>query len=181
MSFAADCATLPDHVANACNDYAKGGFPSIAVINQDHTITDWTNSSQWATNITSGAVKVIDRIKANIPENSEIKSDNPVACGAQQILDGFDWTTEWMDAQRSTFNDDFYKTLNKKEAFIVLWNKDESKIIVIDKPCTFVAKPVYPASNRENQHYIVKAEWTSSDDWFPNEYTAPTGVFTYST
>lgn len=180
MSFAADCATLPDHVANACNDYAKGGFPSYAVVDQDHTITDWTNASQWQANITAGKVKVVNRIKASVPENSEIKSDNPVACGAQQILDGFDWTVDITDAQRTAFNDDFYKTLNKKEAFLVLWNKDETKIIVINKPCSFVAKPVYPASNRENQYYLVKAEWTSPDDWFPLEYAAPTGVFTYS-
>jgi len=181
MSFAADCATLPDHIENACNDYQKGGFPSAAIVNQDHTITDWSDAAQWATNINSGAIKIIDRIKASIPENSEIKSDNPVACGAQQILDGFDWSCEWMDGNRNTFNDDFYRNLNKKESFLVLWNKDQAKFIVVDRPVSFIAKPVYPGSNRENQYYSVKAEWSSSDDWFPTEVPEAAGVFTYST
>ncbi len=179
MSFLTDCAVLPDHVENECAKYLKGGFPSFAVVDKDHTITDWSNATQWQTNITAGKVKIVNRIKANIPEPSPIMSDNPVACGAVQILDGFDWKLEIMDAQRSVFNDEFYKTLNNKTGYLVLWNKDESKVIVVDKEVSNVAFPVYPASNRENQFYTITGAWTSSKDWFPTTAVAPAGVFIF--
>jgi hypothetical protein len=179
MSFLTDCAVLPDHVENECAKYLKGGFPSFAVVDKDHTITDWSNATQWQTNITAGKVKIVNRIKANIPEPSPIMSDNPVACGAVQILDGFDWKLEIMDAQRSVFNDEFYKTLNNKTGYLVLWNKDESKVIVVDKEVSNVAFPVYPPATAENQFYTITGAWTSSKDWFPTTAVAPAGVFTF--
>lgn len=179
MSFLTDCAVLPDHVENECAKYLKGGFPSIAFVDKDHTITDWTNGTQWAANVLSGKVKVVNRIKANIPEPSPILVDNPVACGAEQICDGFDWKLELLDGARNVFNDEFYKTLNKKTGYIVLWNKDENKIIIIDQDTNKIAFPVYPASNREHQHYKVSGAWVSANDWFPTTAVAPTNVFTF--
>ena len=179
MSFQTDCAVLPDHVENECSNYAKGGFPSYAVLDKDHTITDFSNATQWNTNINSGKAKIVNRVKCSISDPSPQKSDNPVACGATQILDGFDWKLEIMDGNRSVFNDEFYKTLNSKSGYVVLWNKDESKVIVIDRDVTFAATPHYPASNKENQFYKIEGEFTSRQNWFPTTATAPTGIFTF--
>ena len=179
MSFLDDCAALPDHIEEACNNYKKGGFPSFAIVDKDSTVVgNWTNSSTWLSQIAAGKIKVANRVKINIPDPSPQKSDNPVACGAQQILDGFDWKFEGVDANVSTLNHSFYTTLNKKDAYFVMWNKDEGLIIVIDKPVTFITRPLYPGCNREKQMYTLEGEWSSGKDWFPTAYTQPTGVFT---
>ncbi len=178
MSFL-NCATLPDHIETACQKYKKGGFPSLAIIDEDHTITDWTNGSQWSSNIASGKIKIVNRIKAAISDPSAIKSDNPVACGAQQILDGFDWKFSCTDGNRNVFNDSFYTNLNNKAAFVALWNKDENEILVIDREVVFTCNPNYPDSNRAHQFYKIEGDWVSPKDWFPGTHSAPTGVFNY--
>jgi hypothetical protein len=180
MSFLTDCAVLPDHVSLDCDLNVMGGFPSGAIVDRDHTITDWTSASQWNANIAAGKIKIIDRIKAEIPAASPVKSDNLVANGSQQTLDGFDWTASWVDGAANVFNDAFYSTLNKKSAFIVLWAQGENQIQVVDVPITFTAIPVYPGSNREKQMYAVTAEWFAKKDYFPLRTTAPTGIFQFN-
>lgn len=180
MSFLVDCAVLPSHIENQCTDYKRGGFPSIAVVDSDATVVgDWANSTKWLADIASGKVKVANQLKASLPEPSPQKVDNPVACGAQQILDGFDWKVEWTDGQVSTYNDSFYQTLNKKAAYLVLWNYDEDEIIVIDKKVTFTSMKMAPASNREFQSYKVEGEFVSGKDWLWYAVAEPTGVFTF--
>lgn len=179
MSFSTDCAVLPDHVANACSKYAKGGFPSVAVVDKDHSITDWSNATQWNANINSGKIKIIERVKASAMDPSPVMIDNPVACSSQQVLDAFDFKIDWTDANRSEFNDEFYKKLNNKSAFVVLWNKDESKVIVFDRDCTFVAAANFPDSNRAFQYYKCEAHVSAPKDWFPTTITAPTGIFQF--
>lgn len=178
MSFL-NCAALPDHIETACQEYKKGGYPSMAIVAENHTITDWTNSSQWQDNINNGLVTIINRVKASIPDPSPIKNDNPVACGSQQILDGFDWKLTCLDGNRNVFNDSFYTGLNNQAAYVVLWNKDEGEIIVIDREVVFTCSPNYPDSNRAHQSYKIEGDWVSPKDWFPGDYTAPTGVFDY--
>ncbi len=176
MSFL-PCATLPDHIENACNTFKKGGFRSIAIPEKDHGITDWTNASQWTAAINAGKIRVINRVKGELPEPGEQNVDNPVACGAEQILDGFDWTAEWKDANVNAANDSFYATLNLKESYLVLYNCTEEEILVIEKSVTFTAKPFAPASSKEHQAYTVKAAWSSKANWFPVRVTAPAGIF----
>ena len=178
MSFLTDCAVLPSHIENACAEYKRGGFPSYAVVDANATVVgDWANSTKWLADIAAGKIKVANQVKANLPDPTPQKADNPVACGAQQILDGFDWKAEWIDAQVSTYNDSFYTTLNKKRAYLVFWNHDESEIIVIDKTVTFTAMKMAPASNREFQSYKVEAEFSSAKDWFWYSVAEPAGVF----
>ena len=175
MSFL-DCAALGDHVAQDCL-FRKGGFPSMAVINLDHTITNWEDATQWQTNIDSGKVKIANRVKVSVPNPTPVKNDSPIGTGPQQITDGFDWKLEGTDANRNAFNDDFYKSLNLKSVYIVLWNQDESEIIVIDEPARFTASPTFPASNRERQQYALEAEWSSRPNWFPTTFAEPAGIF----
>lgn len=178
MSFNVDCATLPTHIAERCDDPVMGGIPSYAVVDKDATVVgDWDNSTKWLADIASGKVKVVNRVKFTLPFPSPQQTDNLVANGAQQTLDGFDWTVEGVDGNVSTFNDDFYQTLNKKNAYLVLWVEDEDQISVVDKPVTFAAMPTIPNSNREKQHYQITAQFSSKKDWFPTRKTAPTGVF----
>ena len=178
MSFITDCASLPAHIEKLCNAFKKGGFPSFAIVNKNSPLVgDWANSTIWLSEIGLGNIQVANRVKMSIPDPTPSKIDNPVANGAQQITDGLDWKLEGSDANVSALNHDFYTSLNSIDAYVVLWNQDESEIIVIDKPVTFIAFPMYPASNREFQMYKIEGEFGSGVDWFPSAYTQPTGVF----
>lgn len=177
MSFVTCNADLPDHIELDCNDFPKGGSPSMAILKSSHTITDFTSASQWQANIDAGHVRIINRIKGNMPEPSEVKVDNPVACGAEQILDGFDWTYQWVDANVSFANDDFYSKLNVNVAAFAFYNCDTNTIRLVNKNVTYSARPMFPASNKEFQSYNVTASWSTGADDFPVLYTAPTGIF----
>lgn len=178
MSFLTDCSPIPDHIEEQCNAGKMGGFPSFAVVDVDSTVVgDWANSTKWLAQIALGKIRVANRVKFNIPDPSPVKSDNLVACGSQQILDAFDWTLEGVDGNVSTYNDDFYTALNNNEKYVVMWNADEAEIVVINKKTSFTATKIFPASNRERQHYKITGEWASDKDWFPTSYTEPTGVF----
>lgn len=179
MSFITDCAVLPAHIEKTCYAFKRGGIPSFAVVNKNSTVVgDWSNSTKWLSEISNGNIQVANRVKFELPDPSPIKGDNLIACGAQQTLDGFDWKATGIDGNKSTLNDDFYTILNTIDAYYVFWIRDESEIIVVDKPVTCTAFPVVPSSNRENQMYKVELEWVSGPDWFPLAYTQPTGVFT---
>ena len=176
MSFL-PCVTLTDHIENQCNTFKKGGFKSIAILEKDHGITDFTNASQWTTAINDGKARLINRIKGELTEPSEQKVDNPVACGAEQILDGFDWSFEWMDANVNAANDSFYETLNLKDSYLVVHNCTEEELLIVQKSVVFSCKPVAPASNKELQRYVCKASWSSKPNEFPTRVTAPAGIF----
>lgn len=178
MSFLDTCAPIPDHIEDNCNAGKMGGFPSFAIVDVDSTVVgDWANSTQWLAEIALGKIRVANRVKFNIPDPAPVKSDNLVACGSQQILDAFDWTLEGVDGNVSTYNDDFYTALNNNEKYVVMWNADETEIVVINKKTSFTVTKIFPASNRERQHYKITGEWASDKDWFPTSYTEPTGVF----
>lgn len=176
MSFI-DCANLPDHVEQECNNFPKGGFPAIAIVDKEHTISDWTNATQWQTNISSGNVRLIKRVKGDLPQPSENQVDNPVGCGSEQINDGFNWTFHWTDANVNTANNSFYEQLNVKEAYLVFYNCTQQTIEVVTYNVTFVAKPMGPASSKEYRYYEVVASWSTAANAFPTIYTAPTGIF----
>jgi hypothetical protein len=177
MSFVTCGADLPDHIEQDCNDFPKGGSPSLAILKPNHGITDFTSATQWQAAIDAGTVRVVNRVKAFMPEPSEVKSSNPVACGADEILDGFDWTFEWNDANVNVANDDFYSKLNINTAAFAFYNCDTNKIRLVNENVTYSARPMFPASNKEYQQYHVIASWSTGADEFPVQYTAPTGIF----
>lgn len=177
MSFLACNLPQPDHVANDCNNFEKGGFSSVAILLKGHGITDFESPTQWNAAITSGKARIVNRIKADLPAPSPQKVDNPVACGAQQILDGFDWTLHWVDANNSGFNDAFYEALNVQVAAIAFYNCPHEVLYVVESSATFTAFPLKSASNKEFQSYDATAEWTTGPSKFPDRYDAPTGIF----
>lgn len=149
----------------------------MAVLDANHGITDFTNAGQWTTAINAGLVRIINRVKFNMPEASEVQADNPVACGAEQILDGFDYELQWIDANVNVFNDDFYKKLNVATKYFAWYNCDTDKIRVIEKNVTFSARLMFPASNKEFQSYMVTGRFSAPADYFPILHDAPTGIF----
>lgn len=168
---------IPDHIEQDCDDYPKGGSPSLAVFYGNHGITDFSSASEWQTAINAGNARIINKIKLNMPEPSEVLVDNPVACGADQKLDGFDYEVQWIDANVNVYNDDFYKKLNVNTMGLAFYNCDTNTLRVFDKNLTFSARPMFPASHKEHQSYNVTARVSTSADYFPTLVNAPTGIF----
>lgn len=168
---------LPDHIEQECNDFPKGGSPSLGILLPGHGITDFSSADQWNAAKAAGKARIINRTKFDQPAPSENMVDNPVACGAEQINDGFNWTAHWVDANVNIYNDNFYQALNVTVAAFAWYNCDTNKIRLVNKNATFIAKPIFPASNKEFQNYDVMAYWSTGADEFPTLVDAPAGIF----
>lgn len=176
------CLELGTHEVLPCGDYPKGGISAIGIALADSGLSgaDFSDEALVEAAITAGTFRVIKEIKADMPEPSEVMGDNPVAGGADQILDGFDYTLNIRDANVSASNDTFYPALNQSRgASLVLYFVHEENIRVIEKKVTFAMKPFYPAGTKEKQMYTGTAKWYADvSDAFPTEMAAPTGIFT---
>lgn len=181
MSCNYGCATLPDHQQVACNDYSNGGISAIGVLECDYAtnITDFSNASQWTAAIAAGRAKILKSIKGEIPDAAPANIDNPVGCGAQQIMIGQDTTLNWTDANVLAGNDDFYAKLNLRRVYLVAFFCEEGQIRVSSDPATVSARGVMvPGDNRQIQMYNISASFFSKTGEIPFAlYTAPAGIF----
>lgn len=174
-----NCAELPDHEQVSRCDYLYGGFNAGAIVECDHTITDWSNPSEWTANINAGKAKIFGPVRGSIPEPSPVEGENPNSCGNDTILDGFDRTAIWKDYNVSPANTVFYNALNRRTAYVVLVNCKNGDMIVIDVPANFVALDSAPESKKEKRMYNVTAKWSSMD--IPESFEAPAGIFDFPT
>jgi len=166
-----------DHLGEDC-DSKKGGNDAAAIILDDTAITDFTDSAQWTAAIAAGTVKLIENIRGEYPEPSEIKGENIRGCGPTEVLDGFDHQFIIQDASVNGSNDNFYANLNLIIFCFVWWNCEENEIRIVDNDCRAVSKPATsPASNKEKQMYNILVEWSGKPDDFPVTSAAPPGIF----
>lgn len=175
-----NCAALPDYQQKAdCNPFRKGAVSAIAVIECDHTITDWTDESQWNANISSGKVKIVkgDGIMATVPYGSPVESDNPSACGSDTILDGVDMELTLMDANISGTNDTFYEALNSRTSYLAWYYCDEEEIRVVERKVNWHALAPNADGKKELQKYQVVGKWFQQPNEFPGFYPAPANIF----
>lgn len=179
MSVVCSFEQLTAHEKYECGA-KKGGISAVAILKADHGITDFSNATQINAAIADGTFVIIDAIKATVPDASPIEGENPVACGAETILDGLDLTVTWKDARITNGNNEFYRLLNSS-AFtgIVLYYCQNDEVEVIEKKVTFVALPANsPESNKEKRFYNVTVKWSQSvSDSFATIYDAPEGIF----
>jgi hypothetical protein len=175
-----DCSVedLDDHEKNDCF-YPKGGIGAAGILKENHGITDFANGTQLQAAIDAGTLKIIKGIKADLPEPSPVEGENPLACGSETIVDGFDYTVEWTDFNVNPTNDEFYRKLNISQfSGLILWLCQEDQLRVIEKGVSFNARLVIPRSNKEKQSYLSTAKWSQAvADTFPVLYEAPAGIF----
>lgn len=175
------CSDIGDHELVTCGDYKKGGISAIAFLERDHTITDFTNASSWTTNINSGKAHIIggQGFKAEYPDPSPVETENPSACGATNILDGFDHQLNFMDANVKSQNDTFWENVNMQIGYLVFFHCQDDLISVVDDiDCTWIVTPANaPYSNKERRRYQGKVTWFSKPNVFPVLTTAPSGIF----
>lgn len=170
---------LDDHEANNCS-YPKGGISAVAILKADHGITNFDDLTQTQAAITAGTYKIISKIKAELPEPGVVEGENPVACGAETVVDGFDYSLEIMDFNVNALNDEFYRKSNLSQfSGVVLYMCEEEQIRVVSRGVNIVARgPIIPRSNKEKQHYLISIKWSQGvHEDFPVLYDAPEGIF----
>lgn len=161
--------------------WRKGGISALGVLKADHGITDFSNATQTNDAITAGNLRIIKSIKGAFPAASPVEGENPVACGSETILDGFDFTTTWRDFNVTPDNNEFYRLLNNSEfSGLILYHCEDHELTVIERGVSFVALPAQsPESNKEKRFYEVTAKWSASaNDDFPTLIEdAPDGIY----
>lgn len=168
-----NCTELPDYVRVQCGAYKRGGISAIGVLNCDNGITDFTSFNDVQQAIADGELKIISGIKGEFPAGSPVEGDNPVACGNDTILDGFDYVLNFTDGNVSSSNDDFYAALNKRSTYLIIYLCQEQEILVIESGTNWIIPPaVIPLTKKEKQLYNATAKWTGDPDDFPTRYDA---------
>lgn len=169
---------LPEHERVQCDDYPVGGMDAIAILETDANIADYSSASDWTTAANAGKTRIVKGIKGEFPDASPIEGDNPVGCGAETILDGFNFTLVIEDYNSMAENDDFWATANGRTVNIAWRECEQGQIRVVEEPVTVVAIPANnPKSNTEKQRYMVTLKWRGKRDSYPVRYDEPTGIF----
>lgn len=171
-----NCTDLPEHEQIECGDNLSGGIAAVGILECDHTITDFTSTSEWNTNIASGKATIVRRIRGEKTEPSPVEVENPNACGSDTVLDTFDRQYEFTDDNVSAGNVAFYDALNGRTTNLVVYHCKDEDIEVVDQPVTWVVRDVTPRTKKERRMYMITAKWTSKP--MPALYDAPAGIFT---
>lgn len=173
-----NCTELPEHEKVQCGAHRKGGISAIGVLECNHTITDFTSASQAYANILAGKLTIIAGIKGEFAAASPIEGENPEACGATTILDGFDYVFNFKDFHVTSSNDSFYEALNKRSSYVVFFYCQDDEIRVVERKVVWsILPPISPESNKEKQMYTGTIKWSSDVDEFPTLYTAPDAIY----
>lgn len=179
------CSALPDHELVDCGNYKRGGISAIGILEEDAfgtggtfaTAADYSNGAKYATAIAAGDLKIIKNIRGTVPDASPVDVDNPVGCGPQSLLAGFDFTATWMDANTTDGAIDFYNALNKRVTGLILYLCGSNEVMVITLPVNYVCLPVnVPASNKELQMFNCTARASLGPDQLPQKYPAPSNA-----
>lgn len=175
------CETdLPDHEQIACTtDLLNGGINGYAILKCGHTIEDYTDATQWQTNITNGKVKIVKYVDGQVPKASAVTSPNPNGCGVKTIVSSFDRTFTATDFNVSPDNNDFYDAANA-QAFegLVLFHCADEQISVVENPSggvLFQAFDITPNDSAQKRTYDITASWRSLT--MPELMAAPAGIF----
>lgn len=170
-----NCGDIGDHILIECGEYEQGGQSAVALLECDHTITDFDDPTDWTTAISAGEAIVIKGISAEIPEASPLTTANPVG-GGQDITINYDRTVTWVDNNVSANNSAFYTNLMDRKYYVVVYNENSSTIRVYDaKPADFQVTEMAPKTGDALTGYMVTARLRSKP--LADIYAAPTGIF----
>jgi hypothetical protein len=179
------CSALPNHELVLCGAYNRGGISAIGILEEDAfgtgatfaTAADYSNGAKYLTAIAANDLKIIKNIRGTVPDASPVDVDNPVGCGPQSLLAGFDFTATWMDANTTDGAIDFYNALNKRVTGLILYLCGSNEVMVITLPVNYVCLPVnVPASNKELQMFNCTARASLGPDQLPQKYPAPSNA-----
>lgn len=172
------CEEMPDHLENLCNDWQYGGGDSVAFLECDHNIIDFSDESEWNTAITAGKVHFAKQVKVDYPDASPVEGENPVGGDTETVLDSLDHILQIFDFNVQNANDTFYETANTRKFHLAWREKTNGKIRVVEVPVNVVALPSnLPQAKSEKQRYNVQAKWRSKPNVFPQLFDEPGTLF----
>lgn len=179
MSVIDDClGDLGTYVSDLCGNDLIPGISAFALIDQDHTFTDFTSVSEWNSNIAAGTAIIIRDGKGTYADASPNLVENSRANGPEQVLRGLNHTFTFLDPNVSGTNDTFWSTATGRNMYFCWYNFEEEQILVIsDYTCHVVALPANDDAGTSNQRYMITVTWKTKPDGFPVRYTAPAGIF----
>lgn len=169
---------LDQHELNDCF-FPKGGIPSFGVLKSGHGITDFSNAIQTQAAIDAGLLRIFNKVKANLPEASAVEGENVTGCGAETIVDGFDYTLDIKDFNINANNDALVRQLNSGEfEGLIFYMCDQDSIRVVLQKITAVATLIIPETKRDKQYYHYIFKWyQSAQTDVPTLYDAPEGIY----
>jgi hypothetical protein len=179
------CSALPDHELVLCGDYKRGGISAIGILEEDAfgsggtfaTDADFGVAAKYTAALAAGDLKIIKNVRGTVPDASPVDVDNPVGCGPQSLLAGFDFTATWMDANTTDGTIAFYSALNKRVTGLILYLCGSNEVMFITQPVNYVCLPVnVPASNKELQMFNCTARASLGPDQLPKKITAPSNA-----
>ncbi len=175
-----DCTfeELGEYEENLCY-FPKGGASAVFVLKEGHGITDFSNATQVNAAITSGDMVIMSKVKGSLGEPAAVEGENPVACGSETIVDGYDYTYETINMNVNATNDLFMAQLNQSQFSGFGWFLcEQDSVRVVQQTVSFNARLVQDVSNKIKDRYLVTTKWYQSvQDPLPVLYDAPAGVF----
>ena len=166
---------MTDHEQIACGEYKLGGISAVGILECDHSISDFSNASQYTAAIAAGKLRVIKGIKAEIPDPSPVDGEAAVACGPENELYTMDWSATITDMNVTAQNRLFYDALNNRRFYIVFYLCDSDEVAVVEHQANAVARLNVPLTKSERQRFIADLRWRTKKN--PEVYDAPAGIF----
>lgn len=181
MSRICDLA-LPEHTRVLCNDdFSKGPIKGWAFVCENFTVTDWSVTAQWATDINNDLINVVSGLGINGSKDdaAPVTLDNPTPCGPTTIKIGNDETITLNCFSVNEANNDFFKVLDGREGYLALQLCSEDQVeMYIERLCMFSVSPAnIPATDGELRRYVVTVTTRLSKGEFPELFAEPADIF----
>lgn len=163
------CGPLATHEIVQCGEYKLGGISAAAILNcdaDDLDTADFSDDQTWTDWVNDDQAKPIRQIKGTIASPAAVEVPNPIACGPENILVGFNWTCTWQDANATGSesgsvytggNTDFYCDLNTRTTYLALYLCGSDEVMIVNFPTNYRAALMVPDNDRALQMFEVSA------------------------
>ena len=164
-----NCANLPEHENVICGEYKLGGISAAAIVFCDAAGLDTPanfSDDTWYEAGVGTEIFPIRGIKGTVASPAAVEVPNPIACGPENILVGFNWSCTWQDANATgatsgayptSGNTQFYCDLNTQTTYLILYLCGSDEVMVITNPTNYRAALMVPDNDRALQMFEVTA------------------------
>ena len=168
-----ECSALPPHEIVDCGAYKLGGISAAAIVFCDAQLPGPGDEAEWSLDVTYTTLANaeppllfrIAGIKGTVASPAAVEVPNPIACGPENILVGFNWSCTWQDANATGYNPDgpldgntqFYCDLNTQTTYLILYLCGSDEVMVIQNPTNYRAALMVPDNDRALQMFEVTA------------------------
>jgi len=167
------CSELPPHEIVDCGAYKLGGISAAAIVFCDAelpaTPADWSTDDWYDATVAADQLFRIAGIKGTVASPAAVEVPNPIACGPENILVGFNWSCTWQDANATGYydppgaepatngNTQFYCELNTQTTYLILYLCGSDEVLVVQNPTNYRAALMVPDNDRALQMFEVTA------------------------